>query len=485
MKGLSAIRTEGMDCDVQPQADATACPGIAGSTTPGGYRYGDFGGIQDGPEPHADGEIWGQTLWSLRSALVAAHPADGLDRARAYITGGLRLAPEDPTFLDMRNAIVQAAWTQHGSEDWETLWNVFATRGMGWWASTEGPDDTSPEPNFDPTEDTPGNPSSRGTVTGRVLDESGAPVAGATVAVAGHDSGIPGVTQLSAPTDANGRYTLEQVPSGQYPDLYAAKAGYVQPTTALNVDGGATTTKDFNPFRRDWASLSSGGSASTDGPNYAGEGCGPAQAVDDNKDTVWSTTAADGPHSLVIDLGRAVDVTSIRVDPRAGCGDDASAALKSYALAASDGAGQPYEPIGSGTVGTPDARGYVTLPLSGDRAGRRLIRLTALAPRLAQPGRGTVRGRLGGRGQRHARRRHAPAGRHADPDADGPAASAAPAAPAATGRRPRRCSTGSSRPTARAGQDQRQVRHRQVRRPPATRGCGSSAARTSRSPRAS
>ena len=66
--------------------------------------------------------------------------------------------------------------------------------------------------------------------------------------------------------------------------------------------------KDFYPFRRDWASLTSGGSATTDGPNFAADGCGPAQAVDDNKDTVWSTTADEGPHNLVIDLGRTVNV---------------------------------------------------------------------------------------------------------------------------------------------------------------------------------
>ena len=217
-------------------------------------------------------------------------------------------------------------------------------------------------------------------MTGRVLAEGGAPVAGATVAVAGHDSGIPGVTQLSSATDANGRYTLAGVPSGQYPDLYASKAGYAQPTTALSVGGGATIVKDFNPFRRDWASLTSGGSATADGPNFAADGCGPAQAVDDNKDTVWSTTADEGPHNLVIDLGRTVNVSSIRIDPGPGCGDDVNAALKTYVLAASDGPGKPYEQIGVGTVGTADPRGYVTLPLSGDRAGRRLIRLTAVAP---------------------------------------------------------------------------------------------------------
>ena len=478
--GLSAIRTEGLDCAVQPQDDASACPGVSGRTTPGGYRYSDFGRIDNGPEPHADGEIWGQTLWSIRSALVAAHgQQEGLSRARAYVTSGLRLAPEDPTFLDMRNAIVQAAWTQHGSDDWESLWNVFATRGMGWWASTEGPDDTSPEPNFDPTEDTPTSPSSRGTVTGRVLAEGGAPVAGATVAVAGHDSGIPGVTQLSSPTDANGRYTLAGVPSGQYPDLYASKAGYAQPTTALSVGGGATIVKDFNPFRRDWASLTSGGSATTDGPNFAADGCGPAQAVDDNKDTVWSTTADEGPHNLVIDLGRTVNVSSIRIDPGPGCGDDTNAALKSYVLAASDGPGGPYEQIGAGTVGAADPRGYVTLPLSGDRAGRRLIRLTAIAPvSLSQdaprPYMDVSEVEVSGTPvavpptrRPRPRRRSLPRRRRR--------------------RRPphsRRCSTRSSSRTARAWSRCVSASAPGSTRRPAARGCGSSAAGASRSRRA-
>ena len=46
----------------------------------------------DGPEVHADGEIWVETLWDLRRALVAKHPSDGVTRARALITDGMRLA---------------------------------------------------------------------------------------------------------------------------------------------------------------------------------------------------------------------------------------------------------------------------------------------------------------------------------------------------------------------------------------------------------
>ena len=66
---------------------------------PGGYTYGDFAKIEfGGPEEHADGEIWVQTLWDLRRALVAAHgPAVGTTHARALITDGMRLSPAGPS----------------------------------------------------------------------------------------------------------------------------------------------------------------------------------------------------------------------------------------------------------------------------------------------------------------------------------------------------------------------------------------------------
>ena len=53
------------------------------------------------PEVHADGEIWAQTLWDLRAAV-------GIPAARRLVTDGMRLSPREPTFLDMRNAILLA-----------------------------------------------------------------------------------------------------------------------------------------------------------------------------------------------------------------------------------------------------------------------------------------------------------------------------------------------------------------------------------------
>ena len=54
-------------------------------------------------------------MWQLRQRLIQVHgasdpnvPNDGVDRARMLLTDGLRLAPPNPSFLDMRNAILLA-----------------------------------------------------------------------------------------------------------------------------------------------------------------------------------------------------------------------------------------------------------------------------------------------------------------------------------------------------------------------------------------
>ena len=82
--GANLVRSEPTDC--APGDDAQVCPGspTAGS---GGYTYGDFGKVlalsrtESVPEVHADGEIWGQTLWQLRAA--AGGPVRRTPRAAA------------------------------------------------------------------------------------------------------------------------------------------------------------------------------------------------------------------------------------------------------------------------------------------------------------------------------------------------------------------------------------------------------------------
>ena len=88
------LRSQAWDCPVG--AAASACPGPAPAGS-GGYTYGDFGRISGGAEVHADGEIWVETLWDLRTRMIAAHGlTTGINRTRALVTDGLRLAPGQP-----------------------------------------------------------------------------------------------------------------------------------------------------------------------------------------------------------------------------------------------------------------------------------------------------------------------------------------------------------------------------------------------------
>ncbi|MEA2123458.1 MAG: extracellular elastinolytic metalloproteinase [Solirubrobacteraceae bacterium] len=145
-----ATRTQGLDCPVQTSgASMEPCPGTA-TAGPGGYTYGDFGKVTDGPEVHADGEIWGETLWDLRTALVASEggQAPGSDVAEALVTGGMRLSPPEPSMLEARDAIMQTDVALYGGTHMTTLWTVFAARGMGVDASSTGGEDDHPIEDF-------------------------------------------------------------------------------------------------------------------------------------------------------------------------------------------------------------------------------------------------------------------------------------------------------------------------------------------------
>ncbi len=136
-------------------SEATDCPvGSASSNCPaGGYTYDDFGTIDDGgPEVHADGEIWAQTLWDLRTRLIAAHGrADGIARARRLVTGGMRRSPGEPDYLDMRDAILATDAQLQGGSNRVLIRQVFAARGMGGCAQSDSGFDTTPTESFSTT----------------------------------------------------------------------------------------------------------------------------------------------------------------------------------------------------------------------------------------------------------------------------------------------------------------------------------------------
>jgi subtilisin-like proprotein convertase family protein len=141
----TGIRSNALDCPVGA-ADAVHCPGTT-TAGAGGFTFGDLGRVlgyaADNPlfEVHADGEIWAETLWDLRAAI-------GADDARGLITSALRLSPKQPTFLDMRDAIL-AADTAAGGAHHAAIWAVFAARGMGYSASVTSANATHAQEAFD------------------------------------------------------------------------------------------------------------------------------------------------------------------------------------------------------------------------------------------------------------------------------------------------------------------------------------------------
>ena len=164
MGGEIPFRTMAIDCPV-----ASTVANCTSDTSEGGYTYGDVPTVNGtGPEVHASGEVWAQTLWDLRKKL-------GRKAADMVITRGMELSAADPTFLDMRNAIVQADLAVYGGSHRSAIWKVFAKRGMGWYAGTFDSADGNPVEDFH-VPPAPNDP--RSTVSGQVLDaKTGVPVA--------------------------------------------------------------------------------------------------------------------------------------------------------------------------------------------------------------------------------------------------------------------------------------------------------------------
>ncbi len=226
-RGVDFDRTEPIDCRVGQRA--RLCTGGA-THHRGGYTYADYGRVVGTPEVHGDGEIWAQTLWDLRRRL-------GSRRSESLVTRAMELAPYNPSFLDMRNAVLIADNAVFHGKHRRAIWRVFARRGMGFNAGSFGGNDAAPAAGF-------AMPPARigtGTIHGIVTDRSHRTLSGVTVALAFQGSGP---VNPAVVTDANGEYTLRGVPQGHYAELSARGHG-LRGTRKVTVHAGATTTADF------------------------------------------------------------------------------------------------------------------------------------------------------------------------------------------------------------------------------------------------
>jgi extracellular elastinolytic metalloproteinase len=346
------VRTQGIDCPAGV-ADAR-CPG-------GGYTFGDFAHIVGGPEVHADGEIWAQTLWDLRAAV-------GRDVAQSLITEGMRMAPPEPSFLDMRNAIL-AADAGLGGGSRNAIWQVFAGRGMGYRAYSDGADDLAPRQDFTLP---PGGAS--GVVTGTVTSaESGLALAGASVGLASLTGEAAFTDRLETVTAANGGYALG-APAGTYGALTAELPGYEQASLR---DFPVPAAQDI-ALRRDWAASAGGGFVFRNAPfddSGAPFGCGLTKLIDQRTTSGWSAENVGDPQALVR-LPAAIDVTGIGLDPTNTCGNRDTASTRDFRVETSAD-GNNFTTVLTGRFTLADRGRLHFMPT--DVRGARYVRITLVS----------------------------------------------------------------------------------------------------------
>lgn len=88
---------------------------------------------------HRVGEIWAVALWEVYWNLVEAHGFDpdlysgtgGNNLAIQLVIDGCKLQPSSPTFLQARDAILQADLVNNGGIHHFSIWQAFAKRGLG------------------------------------------------------------------------------------------------------------------------------------------------------------------------------------------------------------------------------------------------------------------------------------------------------------------------------------------------------------------
>ena len=366
------LRTQPLDCPVG--AAASICPG-AGRAGPGGYTYGDYGKVfPQGPEVHADGEIWAQTMWDLRKRFVSTYGAAGIERLERLMISALKRSVPFPSFLDMRNALLEANRAVGGA-DRDAIWQTFAARGMGFFASSGvDPNDPAPVQNSS-TPPPPGSP--KGELRGTVHDDiTGKPVKRVFIVVNGQ--------LFSTRTDRNGRFVLRGMPAGTYPLVEAIKPGYDEAVgRGLRVKGGGTTNLALK-LARDWAASDSGGriarfSGTRDGVKH---GCGPDAAIAQDNEA-WLTEPRKGGQSLVVKLPRAIDLSSFGVDPGARCGEvavDPSSSAGGFEISVSSN-GREFADVASGRfTNANNFRLNTVRPRGGTRRGVRYVRFKIRTP---------------------------------------------------------------------------------------------------------
>lgn len=109
--------------------------------------------ISQGPcrtEVHFAGSIWTNALHIMRHNIIAKEGYEaGAEAANRIVLDGMKMSPDNPTFLDGRDALLSADEVDFDGVNRCLIWDAFAKSGMGYTAETTGVDDIDPLERFD------------------------------------------------------------------------------------------------------------------------------------------------------------------------------------------------------------------------------------------------------------------------------------------------------------------------------------------------
>jgi extracellular elastinolytic metalloproteinase len=322
-------------------------------------NLGDYEFDITGQEVHADGEIWIATNYTLRQLFLDRYPSPGATVDVQCANGKLPVAqcpgdrrwiqlyfdamllmPTSPTLIDARNAFLAADQTRFGGANQDLIWRGFSQRGWGQFASTTGPNDDNPIPDFS----TPQGANATIVFSALTLDnpQKGTRIP-AKIYVGDYEARVTPIADTdpandpgTAPTNLDATAQFVVMPKGQGYNFVASAPGYGHVRFRIeDLRPGAIRFVTIE-FPINVASAASGATAT-------GDGTGQANLIDDTEATQWTslgTTDVAG-RQVLIDLHGEKRFKVVKVSALLGPGQNRFTALRSFELLACDGTCDP------------------------------------------------------------------------------------------------------------------------------------------------
>jgi extracellular elastinolytic metalloproteinase len=305
-------------------------------------NYSDVGYDTPGPEVHSDGEIWNAVNWAVRQVFIDRYGAGNAALQRSCADGltpvascpgnrrwiqlvydaWLLMASGNVSMLNARDALLAADQIRFGGANQDLIWNVFASRGFGKNASSNGGNDTDPVPSFE------SDYADNATVTFKAVGDA---------------DGFP-VQLFVGDYQARATPIADTDPATTLSDTFKIVPGAYRFTARGNGFGQAHFTFSLNPGQvrdmpvnmpRNLVSKASGATAT-------GDGTALDSLIDDSEATQWTATGAPAGKQVTVRLDPAKPAQQVRrVQVSAMIGPDQSrfSALRQFEVLACEAKG--------------------------------------------------------------------------------------------------------------------------------------------------